>query len=65
VLKTGLCAMMPIWLTPDTFAETGHPAAGLDVVDPLLDATERLMVGTSIVNAWGRVPRLRAGYVTS
>jgi probable F420-dependent oxidoreductase len=28
------------------------PAAGLDVVDPLLDATERLVVGTSIVNVW-------------
>jgi probable F420-dependent oxidoreductase len=28
------------------------PAAELDVVDPLLDATERLIVGTSIVNVW-------------
>ena len=28
------------------------PAAELDVVDPLLDATERLVVGTSIVNVW-------------
>ncbi|WP_037064252.1 LLM class F420-dependent oxidoreductase [Pseudonocardia acaciae] len=28
------------------------PAAGLDVVDPLLEATERLVVGTSIVNVW-------------
>jgi probable F420-dependent oxidoreductase len=30
----------------------GSPAAGLDIVDPLLDATERLVVGTSIVNVW-------------
>lgn len=30
----------------------GSPAAELDVVDPLLDATERLVVGTSIVNVW-------------
>lgn len=28
------------------------PSAELDVVDPLLDATERLVVGTSIVNVW-------------
>jgi probable F420-dependent oxidoreductase len=28
------------------------PAAALDVVDPLLEATERLVVGTSIVNVW-------------
>ena len=28
------------------------PAAGLDVVDPLLEATERLVIGTSIVNVW-------------
>lgn len=28
------------------------PAAELDVVDPLLDVTERLTVGTSIVNVW-------------
>ncbi|HEX6447085.1 MAG TPA: LLM class F420-dependent oxidoreductase [Streptosporangiales bacterium] len=28
------------------------PAADLKVVDPLLDATERLVVGTSIVNVW-------------
>ncbi|MGA2827759.1 MAG: hypothetical protein ABSF03_16800 [Streptosporangiaceae bacterium] len=28
------------------------PAAGLDMVDPLLDATERLVAGTSIVNVW-------------
>src|SRR6185437_14475809 len=28
------------------------PAADLAVVDPLLDATERLIVGTSIVNVW-------------
>ena len=28
------------------------PAAELDVVDTLLDATERLVVGTSIVNVW-------------
>ncbi len=28
------------------------PAAGLDVVDPLLAATERMIVGTSIVNVW-------------
>lgn len=30
----------------------GSPAAELDVVDPLLGATERLVVGTSIVNVW-------------
>ena len=30
----------------------GSPAAELAVVDPLLDATERLVVGTSIVNVW-------------
>ena len=30
----------------------GSPAAELDVVDPLLEATERLVVGTSIVNVW-------------
>ncbi|HVX30791.1 MAG TPA: LLM class F420-dependent oxidoreductase [Nitrolancea sp.] len=28
------------------------PPAELDAVDPLLDATERLIVGTSIVNVW-------------
>src|SRR3954471_13361146 len=28
------------------------PAAELDVVDPLLAATERVIVGTSIVNVW-------------
>jgi len=28
------------------------PPAGLEVVDPLLDATETLAVGTSIVNIW-------------
>jgi probable F420-dependent oxidoreductase len=28
------------------------PDAELDVVDPLLEATERLVVGTSIVNVW-------------
>lgn len=28
------------------------PAADLELVDPLLDATERLLVGTSIVNIW-------------
>jgi len=28
------------------------PGAELDVADPLLDATERLVVGTSIVNVW-------------
>lgn len=28
------------------------PGAGLDVVEPLLAATERLLVGTSIVNVW-------------
>lgn len=28
------------------------PAAELEVVDPLLEATERLVVGTSIVNVW-------------
>ena len=30
----------------------GSPAAQLTVVDPLLEATERLVVGTSIVNVW-------------
>jgi probable F420-dependent oxidoreductase len=30
----------------------GSPAAELEVVDPLLEATERLVVGTSIVNVW-------------
>jgi len=28
------------------------PAADLEIIDPLLDATERLLVGTSIVNIW-------------
>lgn len=28
------------------------PAADLQIIDPLLDATERLLVGTSIVNIW-------------
>lgn len=32
------------------------PGAGLEVVDPLLDATERLVVGTSIVNIWASAP---------
>ncbi|HWG27036.1 LLM class F420-dependent oxidoreductase [Actinospica sp.] len=32
------------------------PAAGLEMVDPLLDATERLVVGTSIVNIWASAP---------
>ncbi|MDA8263465.1 MAG: LLM class F420-dependent oxidoreductase [Actinomycetota bacterium] len=30
----------------------GSPAAGLDMVDPLLGATETLFIGTSIVNIW-------------
>ncbi|MFI5777188.1 LLM class F420-dependent oxidoreductase [Nocardia sp. NPDC051570] len=30
----------------------GSPEAGLSVVDPLLEATEALSVGTSIVNIW-------------
>ncbi len=30
----------------------GSPAAELDVVDPLLEATESLVLGTSIVNVW-------------
>jgi probable F420-dependent oxidoreductase len=30
----------------------GSPAAELEVVDPLLEATEGLVVGTSIVNVW-------------
>jgi probable F420-dependent oxidoreductase len=33
------------------------PAAELDVVDPLLEATERLVVGTSIVNVWTAAPK--------
>ncbi|MBR7825120.1 LLM class F420-dependent oxidoreductase [Actinospica sp. MGRD01-02] len=32
------------------------PGAQLDMVDPLLDATERLTVGTSIVNIWASAP---------
>jgi probable F420-dependent oxidoreductase len=32
------------------------PGAELDMVDPLLDATERLSVGTSIVNIWASAP---------
>ena len=32
------------------------PAAELDMVDPLLEATERLVVGTSIVNIWSSAP---------
>lgn len=32
------------------------PGAELDMVDPLLDATERLTVGTSIVNIWASAP---------
>jgi probable F420-dependent oxidoreductase len=32
------------------------PAAGLEMVDPLLDATEQLVVGTSIVNIWASAP---------
>ncbi len=32
------------------------PGAKLDMVDPLLDATERLTVGTSIVNIWASAP---------
>ncbi|KAA9150854.1 LLM class F420-dependent oxidoreductase [Amycolatopsis acidicola] len=32
------------------------PGAGLEMVDPLLEATERLIVGTSIVNMWTAEP---------
>jgi probable F420-dependent oxidoreductase len=32
------------------------PGAKLDMVDPLLDATEQLTVGTSIVNIWASAP---------
>jgi probable F420-dependent oxidoreductase len=32
------------------------PGAELDMVDPLLDVTERLTVGTSIVNIWASAP---------
>ena len=32
------------------------PGAKLDMVDPLLDSTERLFVGTSIVNIWASAP---------
>lgn len=32
------------------------PGATLDMVDPLLDATERLSIGTSIVNIWASAP---------
>jgi probable F420-dependent oxidoreductase len=32
------------------------PGAELDMVDPLLDATRRLTVGTSIVNIWASAP---------
>ena len=34
----------------------GSPSAGLDVVDPLLEATDTLVVGTSIVNIWTAPP---------
>ena len=34
----------------------GSPRAELDMVDPLLAATERLTVGTSIVNIWTAAP---------
>ncbi len=30
----------------------GSPAASLDMIDPLLEATENLIIGTSIVNVW-------------
>jgi alkanesulfonate monooxygenase SsuD/methylene tetrahydromethanopterin reductase-like flavin-dependent oxidoreductase (luciferase family) len=32
------------------------PGAELDMVDPLLDATDRLIIGTSIVNIWASAP---------
>lgn len=35
----------------------GSPPAELDVVDPLLDATSGLLVGTSIVNVWKAAAR--------
>lgn len=54
-------------VTPDTARELeqlgygtlwlgASPGAELDMVDPLLDATERLTVGTSIVNIWASAP---------
>jgi probable F420-dependent oxidoreductase len=53
----------PSGLTPETAAEVealgysaiwlgGSPDGELGVVDPLLDATDRVVVGTSIVNVW-------------
>jgi probable F420-dependent oxidoreductase len=53
----------PSGLTPETAAEVealgysaiwlgGSPDGELGVVDPLLDATDRIVVGTSIVNVW-------------
>jgi probable F420-dependent oxidoreductase len=53
----------PSGLTPETAAEVealgysaiwlgGSPDGDLGVVDPLLDATDRVVVGTSIVNVW-------------
>ncbi|HTU76001.1 MAG TPA: LLM class F420-dependent oxidoreductase [Trebonia sp.] len=35
----------------------GSPAAELDMIDPLLEATDRLVVGTSIVNVWTAAPK--------
>ena len=54
---------LPSGLTPAMAAEAealgygaiwlgGSPDGDLSVVDPLLDATDRLVVGTSIVNVW-------------
>ena len=53
----------PSGLTPEMAAEVealgygaiwlgGSPDGDLGVVDPLLDATDRIVVGTSIVNVW-------------
>ncbi|HEY2265223.1 MAG TPA: LLM class F420-dependent oxidoreductase [Streptosporangiaceae bacterium] len=53
----------PSGLTPEIAAEAealgygaiwlgGSPDGDLSVVDPLLDATDRIVVGTSIVNVW-------------
>jgi probable F420-dependent oxidoreductase len=53
----------PSGLTPEIAAEAealgygaiwlgGSPDGDLGVVDPLLDATDRIVVGTSIVNVW-------------
>jgi len=53
----------PSGVTPEMAAETealgygaiwlgGSPDGDLSMVDPLLDATDRIVVGTSIVNVW-------------